>query len=261
MTHKSILSIGIFLLVSISPLSAQRLKIDTIYYNGSGETVEKTADYLTYEIRQLDRKKRVNGLTERYTKSDRLLEITEYKKDEKSGVYERYHRDGEIMIYGTHEKGGRVSFWATFSPSGEILTIEEYDNNHELLETRKPPYMPKVDIKNVSTSISTSEDVILVVEENAEFPGGMGAWNQYLRKNLNFPTSAKQYGIQGEVYLSFIVLADGRIAIPRVVSSPDKSLSDEGLRVLRFSPKWNPATYKGEPVDSKMKLRISFRSR
>ena len=106
-----------------------------------------------------------------------------------------------------------------------------------------------------------NDSTIVVVEEQATFPGGMQEWNYHLRKNLKYPVEAKRYGYQGDVHLTYVVLADGRIAAVRVIESPHSSLTDEALRMLRISPRWIPGKYGGIPVDSQMKLRIAFRLR
>lgn len=246
MTRKSIPLLGAFLLISLSPITAQKVKVDTVYYNGNGELVEKKADYLTYEVRSLDRKKRIHGVVGKFAKTGRLLEAIEYTQGEKTGAYERFHRNGKVMVYGNHEQGKRVNYWVTLDQEGIILSMEEYDKKGELLDTRNnTPFNP----------VKGATNVLI----DAEFPGGKDKWNEHLWGNLKYPNEAKRNGHQGTVFIDFVVLSDGQIVAPRITSSPDKSLSNESLRMLQISPKWNPAKLNGKSIDSKAQIRVVFR--
>ncbi|OEK02253.1 hypothetical protein BFP97_12315 [Roseivirga sp. 4D4] len=223
------------------------MKLDTVYYNQSGELTDKETGYLTFEVRQLDRKQRIHGSTARYTKSGRMTESTSYIKGEKTGTYYRFNPAEEVMMYGDYENGIKKGFWVILDSNGIILTMEEYDNTGNLIGRRDRPYSEKIDGDT------------LKLDSEAEFIGGQGGWNLHLRKNLKYPTEAKRYGYQGDVYISFVVLSDGRIAAPRIVKSPHEILSKESLRMLEISPAWLPAMIGDKAVDSQMTLRIVFR--
>ncbi|MEE0895802.1 MAG: energy transducer TonB, partial [Bacteroidales bacterium] len=60
--------------------------------------------------------------------------------------------------------------------------------------------------------VSVDDEVFVVVEEQAEFPGGMEAMYAYIVKNLKYPELAKEKGIEGRVFVSFIIEKDGSIS-------------------------------------------------
>lgn len=104
-----------------------------------------------------------------------------------------------------------------------------------------------------------ADQVFLVVEENAQFPGGNGEWNKYLKKNLKYPRQAKRMGIEGAVFLSFIVDKQGKISDIQVSRGIGGGCDEEAVRVLEGSPRWNPGKQRGRAVKSRMNLRIVFR--
>lgn len=252
MRLKLLLPIGAILLISVSSLTAQRLKIDTVYYNRSGELVDKTTDHLTYEVQSLDRKKRIVGVVKKHAKTGRLLETITYKKGKKEGLYQRFHRNGNLMMYGDYKEGKRSDFWAIYDQQKAIIKLQEYDSEGELKLTRDTP-LPFKNSKDLNSEIDISR------ETSPEFPGGMDNWNSHLRRHLSIPTQAKKYG-RGEALLTFVVLSDGRIVLPKAIHSTHPSLTKEGIRVLYLSPRWKPALLDGKPVDSVMNLRIVFKS-
>jgi len=86
----------------------------------------------------------------------------------------------------------------------------------------------------------------VTVEQPAEYPGGNEAMNQFLSKNINWPGCCKdeyQQGIQGKVYVKFIVEKDGSISTVEVLKCPvgGKAMADEVVRAIKSMPKWNPA--------------------
>lgn len=100
--------------------------------------------------------------------------------------------------------------------------------------------------------------VFQVVEEAPEFPGGMTESLKYLAKNIKYPVSAQERGVQGKVIVSFIVEKDGSISGTKVVKSVDPDLDKEALRVIGLMPKWKPGKQKGQIVRVQFTVPVSF---
>lgn len=105
------------------------------------------------------------------------------------------------------------------------------------------------------------EDVLNIVDEQAEFPGGMSAMHEFLKKNMFYPMSAKEAGIQGKCYIRFIVNTDGSISDVRVLHGvPDCPECDkEAVRVVKNMPKWAPGKNSGKAVRTFYNLPIVFK--
>ena len=162
-------------------------------------------------------------------------------------------------------------------------------------QDQKPPEPPKkteitviTDILNIvtnDTKISTEvdfaefeEDVeiiqqVAVEEENIEddqpfvkveemptFQGGdLNTFRNWVQSKVRYPQIAQENNISGRVFLMFVVERDGSLTNIQVLQTPDTSLSDEAIRVLKTSPKWKPGKQRNQTVRVKYTLPIDFR--
>jgi len=103
------------------------------------------------------------------------------------------------------------------------------------------------------------EEVFVVVEEMPEFPGGVKALRQYLATAVKYPVIAQENGIQGKVYVNFVVNKDGTVSNAKIARGVDPSLDAEALRVVSTLPKWKPGKQRGAPVRVSYTVPISFK--
>ena len=99
----------------------------------------------------------------------------------------------------------------------------------------------------------------MVVETMPKFPGGEEAMQQFLMNNLKYPQTVKDKGIEGIVFVSFIVEKGGKISGAKVLRAVENSLDAEALRVVNAMPKWTPGKQKGKTVRVQFNLPISFK--
>jgi protein TonB len=105
------------------------------------------------------------------------------------------------------------------------------------------------------------ETVLTFAEVMPEFPGGMEKLLDYLKKNIIYPTVYEEQGMEGKVYVQFVVTADGMIENPVIVKAVANAelFSKEALRVVRNMPKWNPGMNDGKNVSVKTVIPVSFK--
>ena len=101
--------------------------------------------------------------------------------------------------------------------------------------------------------------VLTVVEQMPAYPGGMSALMEYFKKNMRYPASAKERGLQGRVTVQFVVDKDGSIKEPKVIRSIDQELDEEALRLVKSMSKWEPGRQNGEPVAVKFAVPVPFK--
>ncbi len=107
--------------------------------------------------------------------------------------------------------------------------------------------------------IVEEEVPVLIAEKMPSFQGGdVGAFRTWVLKNVVYPAIAAENNISGNVTCSFVVEKDGRVSTIEVLQSPDKSLSDESIRVIKKSPKWSPGEQRGKAVRVKVIIPISY---
>src|SRR5690606_21532048 len=104
-------------------------------------------------------------------------------------------------------------------------------------------------------------EIFIIVEESAEFPGGIAAMGKYIQQNLQYPAMAREAGISGKCHLKFVVNDKGEISNVEVLKGvpgcPD--CDREAVRVVKSMPKWKPAKMTGRAVNCYFNLPISFK--
>jgi len=108
------------------------------------------------------------------------------------------------------------------------------------------------------TATGQKGDVYFLVEEMPEFPGGDLGARKFIAQNLRYPVEAQERGIQGKVYVSFIVDESGKVCSISVAKSVHPILDEEAMRVVSEMPLWKPGYQKGEPVKVSYTIPITF---
>ncbi|MDN4164697.1 energy transducer TonB [Cytophagales bacterium LB-30] len=104
-----------------------------------------------------------------------------------------------------------------------------------------------------------ADQIFQIVEDPAGFPGGQGEFNKFLSKNLKYPSQAQRMGIEGVVYVQFVVDKDGTLTDIKVAKGIGAGLDEEAIRVLKQSPKWKPGKQRGRAVRQSMIIPIRFK--
>lgn len=104
----------------------------------------------------------------------------------------------------------------------------------------------------------TAEQVFLVVEDPATPPGGYPAFYKYISDNLKYPAQARRMGIEGKVYVQFVVDTDGSLNEVQAVKGIGAGCDEEAVRVIKNAPKWSPPKQRGKPVKQRIIVPIVF---
>ncbi len=103
------------------------------------------------------------------------------------------------------------------------------------------------------------EEVFTIVEDQPEFPGGMPAFYKFVGDNMKYPAQARRMGIEGRVFVQFVVDKDGTVTEVTSVKGIGAGCDEEAERVLRMSPKFKPGKQRGRAVKVRMVLPIIFK--
>lgn len=135
-------------------------------------------------------------------------------------------------------------------PVEEIAKVLDYDQVLELPEENF--YMEPLEEEE-------APEILDFVESMPEPVGGMDAFMAYLAKNIRYPKSGQRMGVQGRVFVQFIVNESGELTDIRVIKGINEDFDSESLRVLKNAPKWTPGKQRGRPVKVRMVIPIVFR--
>jgi protein TonB len=145
------------------------------------------------------------------------------------------------------------------APPEEVEVLEEDDEREETNDIIIEQEIETTIVVDVEEEEPVVEEIFDVVEENPEFKGGMAKLYEYLGKHIQYPEMAKENGIQGKVFVQFVVWKDGTIKDVKVVKGVHKTLDSEATRVVKSMPKWTPGKQRGKAVNARFTLPIKFR--
>ncbi len=114
-------------------------------------------------------------------------------------------------------------------------------------------------LKDISKyDLKDNKEVFTVVEDPATPKEGIQKYQEQLSAQIQYPVTAKAKGIEGKVYVEFVVEKDGAITNVHLQRGVDESLNNEALRVIRLSQPWNPGRQRGKAVKQRMVIPITF---
>jgi protein TonB len=153
---------------------------------------------------------------------------------------------------------------------------DDFEDLMEIPPTEQPPPPPQeieVDLDVDMTEETVIEEIVFeeapeeeeadeiftIVEDQPGFPGGMGAFYQFVSKNLKYPNQARRMGIEGKVFVQFVVDRDGTITEVASIKGIGAGCDEEAVRVIKSSPKWSAGKQRGKAVKVRMILPITFK--
>lgn len=149
-------------------------------------------------------------------------------------------------------------------PIKEVNPIFVEADNPDLEELKDLIDPPKVvidydDVIEIPIEKVKEPDVFVIVETMPEFEGGYAAFMKYLSKKIKYPNQARRMGIEGKVFVEFIIDENGQLTEVHTIKGIGAGCDEEAERVLKNAQKWSPGKQRGVPVKVKMVLPIEFR--
>ena len=135
---------------------------------------------------------------------------------------------------------------------------EEIEINMDT-EVTEETKVEEIKIAPVEEEKEDPNQVFLVVEETAAPIGGMPAFYEFVSKKLKYPAQARRMGVEGKVFVEFVIEKDGSITDVKAIKGIGAGCDEEAVRVLQAAPKWKPGKQRGKPVRQRMVLPIAFK--
>ena len=157
-------------------------------------------------------------------------------------------------------------------PAPEVIEVVEDEEEVEetVIESTETNEDEIVEIVEVEEEYDDVDVPFAVIEDVPIFPGCervskserrncfQEQMNKHIRKNFRYPEIAQEMGIQGRVYVNFIIAKDGQITNIRM-RGPDKNLEKEAQRIIAKLPNMIPGKQRGRPVRVPFSIPITFR--
>ena len=161
-------------------------------------------------------------------------------------------RGDTAIITGTPENISKLE--KMFSSNLSIKSEASSGSTVRLKVTNKIPVERTAEIPEPPSD----EQVFFIVEEMPEYPGGEAALRNFIAQTIKYPTAAQELGIQGRVYVTFIVSKTGKVTDAKIARGVDPVLDKEALRVVNALPLWKPGIQRGKPVNVSYTVPINF---
>jgi protein TonB len=141
----------------------------------------------------------------------------------------------------------------------EIPTIQEIKQNEVAAVEVEGPTEVVFEEPVKEVVVEDENKIFTVVEQNPEFVGGYEAMMNFIRKNMRYPASARRMGVDGTVYVSFVVSKDGSISEVKTIRGISADCDKEAMRVVGMMPPWKAGKQNGKPVFVRFVLPIKFK--
>ena len=129
------------------------------------------------------------------------------------------------------------------------VDFAEFDENTEVIQQ----------VEVAEETIEDDQPFLIAVNVTTIHGADLKTFRHWVQQPVKFAPIALENGIQGRVVLSFVIEKDGRLTNIQVLQTPDRSLSEEAIRVLNKSPKWSPGKQRNQVVRVKYTLPVDFR--
>ncbi len=177
-----------------------------------------------------------------------------------------FHWEGKLAYKGRYVDGRPSGYWYFFNKKGEI-----YDSLHYVVATKKTDTFPedkKSEEQEKKKSMLLQQEhlkkdsgsTFVIVEKEAEFPGGEKAWSKHLTKQLSLPdlVMAINKPQQMTVEVQFVVCSDGEVCSVEAINSSTPLLDMMAVNAIRKGPRWKPAFQDNRNVKAWRRQKISF---
>lgn len=255
----------------------------TVYfYDEQGETTVALEDAVYYRI--VVPKGSLTHIRHYYASNDQLIFEGTFSRIgsslEREGPYKSFYKNGKVESEGSYSKDRRVGLWKDYYAngqqsdekfySGEKVVYNQhwdkagdpklvYGNGTFTTGKQHVEVVDSVVFTEFSVDTVSGDSIYVVVEESARYKEGMDKFFEDVAKDLKYPKLARQYRVQGKVFVAFVVDKSGKLHNAKVVQGIGGGCDEAAVEALQKRTMWVPARVRGKTVVQRMVLPIAFR--
>ena len=133
----------------------------------------------------------------------------------------------------------------------EDLNINAEVEQNEVIEEYIAPEVVEEEV--------VETEIFQIVEEMPQFPGGDAKLLEYVATHIKYPQIARETGIQGRVFVGFVVEPDGSVSNVKILRGIGGGCDEEAVRVIKSLPKWKPGKQRGKAVRVSYQIPVLFK--
>lgn len=141
----------------------------------------------------------------------------------------------------------------------EINIVEDEEEVEDVeIQDSEATETTVVEVVEQQEEVLVEQEIFTIVEDMPSFPGGEEALFKYLGSEIKYPQMAKEAGIQGTVYVTFVIGPDGKVKDIKVLRGIKGGCDEEAIRVVKKMPAWKAGKQRGKAVPVQYNLPIKF---
>ena len=193
----------------------------------------------------------------KYFENGEIEKIESYKEGKPAGLSKSYYSSGRQKSEVLYKEDATLycQYWDV---DGKPLLKEGTGVTHSIDEA----YMEIQDSVLMASYVilETMDTIYYKAEKQAEYKGGLERFYSEIGKKMKgkYPRKARLYGIEGRVFVEFVVDENGNPVHGKVLKGIGAGCDELALNTVMSQKDWNPAEHKGKPVKVKMVLPIVF---
>jgi periplasmic protein TonB len=211
------------------------------------------------ECREISPKIVHEGKTTLYYEGGVVKEESVYADNKHVGLLKTYYRSGKPRLeeFYKDDKPTYIHFW---SEDGEELLPNGKGIVKPGEESKYDNYTIVKDSMGVASySVSETDTLFTKCEQMPEYVGGLEAMMRYIGSVVRYPKIARKTGVEGTVFVGFLVRKSGEVADCKVIKGVSNECDEEALKAVRGMKAWKPGLQDAKPVSVRFVLPIKFR--
>ncbi len=226
---------------------------------------------------------KAHGINKEWFKNGKLEEEVEYYNGRLQGPFKQWYESGILKEEGAYELGAKTGVWTQYFTDGEVDQKLDYSarpikkvfisERREKLDLEVEEAVQIYDIEEIEMDEEEMEEemeeepnevieetVFFIVEEQAEPEGGMKKFIGHISKYVQkyYPMKAKEAGIKGRVFISFIIERDGTPSTFKILRGLGNGCDKVAIEAVKSYGKWKPAKQRGKRVRQQFNLPVKF---
>ncbi|MBT1697058.1 TonB family protein [Fulvivirgaceae bacterium PWU4] len=202
----------------------------------------------------------MDGKVTNYHKNGKISEEGFYKINSRTGPFKAYYENGSLKSEVSYDntKQTYLGYWRE---NGESLL--DHGNGH-IFELIKDSFYHKEIVDSVMVNYyavkeGTTDTVYLFLDKEPEYRGGYEFLMRDIQANMYYPRDARRNGIEGTVYVTFVIDKEGKVADAEVLKGIDPECDQIARRAVTKLKPWIPGMVRNKPVFVRFNLPVKFR--
>ena len=214
------------------------LKNKKVMFTQIGLIISLLIAWLAFEHKSYDKRQIDESLLNREVVLDEeMVEITK-QEEQKPQPVEQPQQTTQLEIVDDNVET-------------EDININAEVEQNEVIEEYVAPEVVEEEV--------VEQEIFQIVEEMPAFPGGEQKLMEYVGKNIKYPQIARETGIQGRVFIGFVVEPDGSVSNVKLLRGIGGGCDEEAMRVVKSMPKWKPGKQRGKAVRVSYQIPVFFK--